>query len=109
MVKCYDKKMVKLPFDLIISLLIKPQVDNQKKKELKRCLQFLSKVTIIFYFQVYNSRVETTKALRDAVVKCGSEERPKVFVQVTGVGYYPPSQQTVYDESSPGKYSQPSM
>ena len=33
LVKGYDKKMVKLPFNLIIFLLIKPQVANQQKSD----------------------------------------------------------------------------
>ena len=52
--------------------------------------------------QVYQSRVKTTEILRDAVVSCEPGHRPKAFVQVTGVGYYPPSQEAVYDENSPG-------
>ena len=51
---------------------------------------------------VHQSRVGTSEALRDAIVRCEPGQRPKAFVQVTGVGYYPPSQQTVYDEDSPG-------
>ena len=32
LVKCFDNKMVKLPFNLIIFPLIKPQEANQQKK-----------------------------------------------------------------------------
>lgn len=62
----------------------------------------LSSWTPKFQQLVYKSRVETSQALRDAIVNCDPGQRPKVFVTVTGVGFYPPSQQTIYDESSPG-------
>lgn len=46
-----------------------------------------------------NSRVYTTRALASAINKC--LDKPKVFVVVTGVGAYEPSEYNKYDESSP--------
>ena len=61
--------------------------------------------SVLSLIQVYQSRVKTTEILRDAVVNCEAGRRPKAFVQVTGVGYYPPSQKAIYDEASPGQAS----
>lgn len=55
-----------------------------------------------FQQQVYTSRINTSKAFRDAIINARTEDRPKAFVQVTGVGFYPPSNKAVYDENSPG-------
>ncbi len=35
----------------------------------------------------------------EAVSRCSPVERPRVFVSVTGVGYYPPHPTQLYDES----------
>lgn len=52
-----------------------------------------------FKQNVQNSRVYTTRALASAINKC--LDKPKVFVVVTGVGAYEPSEYHKYDESSP--------
>ncbi|XP_047534526.1 epimerase family protein SDR39U1 [Vanessa atalanta] len=52
-----------------------------------------------FKQNVLNSRVFTTRALATAINK--SKNKPKVFVLVTGVGAYEPSETNKYDESSP--------
>lgn len=52
-----------------------------------------------FKQNVQNSRVYTTKALATAINKC--TDKPKVFVLVTGVGAYEPSEMHQYDEASP--------
>ncbi|CAH0729737.1 unnamed protein product, partial [Brenthis ino] len=52
-----------------------------------------------FKQNVRNSRVYTTRALATAINK--SENKPKVFVLITGVGAYEPSETNCYDESSP--------
>lgn len=52
-----------------------------------------------FKQNVQNSRVYTTKALAKAINE--SQDKPKVFVVVTGVGAYEPSDSNKYDESSP--------
>lgn len=52
-----------------------------------------------FKQNVRNSRVYTTRALATAINK--SENKPKVFVLITGVGAYEPSETNRYDESSP--------
>ncbi|XP_041987108.1 epimerase family protein SDR39U1 [Aricia agestis] len=52
-----------------------------------------------FKQNVLNSRVFTTKSLSKAIRQC--EKKPDVFVLVTGVGAYEPSESNKYDESSP--------
>ncbi|KAL1439734.1 hypothetical protein MTO96_009597 [Rhipicephalus appendiculatus] len=53
-----------------------------------------------FRQNVYASRVETTKALADAIHKM--ESPPKAFVSISGVGYYKPDPVKEYTEDSPG-------
>ncbi|XP_064467188.1 epimerase family protein SDR39U1-like [Ornithodoros turicata] len=53
-----------------------------------------------FKQNVYASRVHTTQALADAVKKM--EVPPKVFISISGVGYYKPDAVTEYTEDSPG-------
>ncbi|XP_034831233.1 epimerase family protein SDR39U1 [Maniola hyperantus] len=62
-------------------------------------MDFTKAWTSGFKQNVYNSRVYTTRALATAINK--SQQQPKVFVLVTGVGAYEPSETTKYDESSP--------
>ncbi|XP_023333173.1 epimerase family protein SDR39U1 isoform X2 [Eurytemora carolleeae] len=45
-----------------------------------------------------SSRLETTRQLATAVRLAPDASKPKVFVAVTGVGYYAPDQEKVYDE-----------
>ncbi|XP_045450683.1 epimerase family protein SDR39U1 [Melitaea cinxia] len=52
-----------------------------------------------FKQNVFNSRVYTTRALATAINK--SKDKPDVFVLITGVGAYEPSEKNRYDESSP--------
>ncbi|CAH0584274.1 unnamed protein product [Chrysodeixis includens] len=52
-----------------------------------------------FKQNVQNSRVFTTQALANAINK--AEEKPKVFIVLTGVGAYEPSELNRYDETSP--------
>ncbi|XP_053606914.1 epimerase family protein SDR39U1 isoform X1 [Plodia interpunctella] len=52
-----------------------------------------------FKQNVQNSRVFTTRALAKAINL--SQDKPKVYVLVTGVGAYEPSDCNQYDESSP--------
>ncbi|XP_067388288.1 epimerase family protein SDR39U1 isoform X1 [Emydura macquarii macquarii] len=49
---------------------------------------------------VVASRVETTKTLAKAIAE--AEQPPRVWVLVTGVGYYRPSPTAEYTEESPG-------
>ncbi|CAH0694152.1 unnamed protein product [Spodoptera exigua] len=62
-------------------------------------MDFTKSWTPGFKQNVQNSRVYTTKALANAINKC--IDKPKVFVVVTGVGAYEPSECNKYDESSP--------
>ncbi|GBP41031.1 hypothetical protein EVAR_82991_1 [Eumeta japonica] len=52
-----------------------------------------------FKQNVQNSRVFTTKSLAKAINQ--AKEKPKVFVLITGVGAYEPSETIKYDENSP--------
>jgi len=54
-----------------------------------------------FKQNVWNSRVKTTKALADAIIK--AHVKPHAFVTISGIGMYEPSNNTVYSEDSPGK------
>lgn len=49
---------------------------------------------------MYDSRINTATAFREAIEKCEAQKRPKVFIQITGVGYYPYSDSVVYNEDS---------
>ncbi|NXS52233.1 D39U1 protein, partial [Brachypteracias leptosomus] len=53
-----------------------------------------------FCREIIRSRVETTKTLAKAIAD--AEWPPRVWVLVTGVGYYRPSPTTEYTEDSPG-------
>ena len=53
-------------------------------------------------FQVYHSRISTARCLSQAIERSPADQRPSVFVQITGVGFYPYDVQAVQDESSPG-------
>ncbi|XP_070574776.1 epimerase family protein SDR39U1-like [Ptychodera flava] len=60
----------------------------------------LKRWTDSFKTEVQNSRIETTRALADAINK--TQEKPKVFVTMSGVGFYKPSLEAEYTEDSPG-------
>ncbi|KAJ8713463.1 hypothetical protein PYW07_013833 [Mythimna separata] len=62
-------------------------------------MDFTKSWTPGFKQNVQNSRVYTTKALAKAINT--SNDKPKVFVVVTGVGAYEPSENATYDELSP--------
>lgn len=53
-----------------------------------------------FKQNVWNSRINTTQTLANAITK--SPTTPDVFVSVSGVGFYPPSTKAEYTEDSPG-------
>lgn len=53
-----------------------------------------------FKQNVWASRINTTKYLAEAIKV--SNIKPKVFVTASGVGFYPPNQDEVYDEDGPG-------
>jgi len=55
-----------------------------------------------FKQNVYSSRVYTTKMLSDAIEKAQKDSKPKVFISMSGVGYYKPDSQKEYTEDSPG-------
>lgn len=52
--------------------------------------------------QVYNSRISTARCLSQAITRSTPDQRPKVFVQITGVGFYPYDTPSLQDESSTG-------
>lgn len=49
--------------------------------------------------RIVNSRVEIGKILANAIID--SDQKPDVFIQASGVGYYGTSTSAVFDESSP--------
>ena len=53
-----------------------------------------------FKQNVISSRVETTKALANAIKRM--EEPPEVFISISAVGFYPPSPTKEYTEESEG-------
>ncbi|CAB3383752.1 Hypothetical predicted protein [Cloeon dipterum] len=53
-----------------------------------------------FKQNVYSSRINTTQWLAEAIDKASA--KPEVFITVSGVGYYKPSETEVYNEHSPG-------
>ncbi|XP_069489870.1 epimerase family protein SDR39U1 isoform X3 [Ambystoma mexicanum] len=53
-----------------------------------------------FKNDVVSSRLETTRSIAKAISE--AETPPRVWVLVTGVGYYPPSLTAEYTEESPG-------
>jgi len=48
--------------------------------------------------EIFDSRIETTRLLRDAITT--SCIKPEVWISISGVGYYPPSTDQRYDEDS---------
>jgi len=48
--------------------------------------------------RIVNSRVEIGKVLTNAII--GSDHRPEVFIQASGVGYYGTNTSAIFDESS---------
>jgi len=64
-------------------------------------LDYFNRWTPNFKSKVYDSRIETAKAFKKAIEKCDPERRPKVFVQVTGIGYFPPRDDNfIYNEDT---------
>ena len=54
-----------------------------------------------FKQNVWNSRINTTRCLAQAIIN--AEEKPKVFVSISGVGIYPTSATAEYTEDTPVK------
>jgi len=64
-------------------------------------LNFFKSWDILFKGEVYNSRIHTAMAFRDAIRESAPENRPEVFVQITGIGYFPPrNDDFIYDEDT---------
>jgi len=64
-------------------------------------LDFFHRWTGTFKSQVYDSRINTAKAFKEVIEKSDEEKRPKVFVQITGIGYFPPRDDgLIYNEDS---------
>ena len=51
---------------------------------------------------MYESRVFTARKISQAIQKSQQDNRPEVFVQITGVGYYPDNTPSKQTEDSPG-------
>lgn len=54
-----------------------------------------------FQQNVWNSRINTTMAFVHAITK--AEVKPNVFISVSGVSLYPPSDSKVYNEDDKGE------
>ncbi len=64
-------------------------------------LDFFHRWTDTFKATVYDSRINTAKAFKEAIEKTEPSCRPKVFVQVTGIGYFPPrDDDLIYNENT---------
>ena len=57
-------------------------------------------IYLTLYSQVYDSRIETAKAFKQAIELSPPEKRPEVFVQITGIGYFPPKDNVLYNENT---------
>lgn len=66
-------------------------------------LQPFSRWSTEFQALCRSSRIETTKALATAIKQAPIEMKPKVFVSVSGVGYYAPSPTELDERGAPGK------
>ncbi|KAH9409809.1 hypothetical protein TYRP_010821 [Tyrophagus putrescentiae] len=55
-----------------------------------------------FRQNVVSSRVETNRMLSASIRQCRHSAPPKVFITISGVGYYPPHPSEEYTEDSPG-------
>ncbi|KAH7642334.1 epimerase family protein SDR39U1 [Dermatophagoides farinae] len=55
-----------------------------------------------FKQNVIASRVHTNQMLVNVINQCDSHQKPKVFVSISGVGYYRPDPNQIYDEYSTG-------
>ena len=70
-------------------------------------LDYFHRWTDSFKAQVYDSRINTAKAFKEAIEKSEPSKRPNVFVQITGIGYFPPRDDNyVYNETSKVKESE---
>ena len=63
-------------------------------------LDCFNRWTDTFKTKVYDSRISTAKAFKEAIESSPKGRRPEVFVQITGVGYFPPSNDIVYNENT---------
>ncbi|KAI8426388.1 hypothetical protein MSG28_005235 [Choristoneura fumiferana] len=90
--------------DIVTFGVLKPRVTSAWREipilRHKECFEIHSVNLLFRRFKqnVQNSRVYTTKALAKAINK--AQDKPKVYVVVTGVGAYEPSDSRRYDEGS---------
>lgn len=63
-------------------------------------LDIFHRWTPTFKTKVYDSRIETAKAFKQAIELSPPEKRPEVFVQITGIGYFPPKDNVLYNENT---------
>jgi uncharacterized protein len=52
---------------------------------------------------VWNSRINTTSSLVKAISSASQENKPKVFVNLSGVANYRPNENKIYTEDDPGE------
>ena len=76
-------------------------------------LDFFNRWTDTFKAKVYDSRINTAKAFKEAIENSQKENRPEVFVQITGIGnvqlFFKNSEFSVFGEfvyffTFPGKF-----
>lgn len=54
-----------------------------------------------FRQNVWNSRINTTSLLTKAIMNEKPEDRPKVFINISGVSCYKPDDKKIYTENDP--------
>jgi uncharacterized protein len=54
-----------------------------------------------FKQNVWNSRINTTSLLTREILKANPEDRPKVFINLSGVSCYKPDETKIYTENDP--------
>merc|ERR1711997_180059 len=63
-------------------------------------LDYFHRWTDDFKAEVYNSRIGTAELWKNLIMKSKLQHRPKVFIQISGIGYYPPQADNIYNEDS---------
>jgi len=64
-------------------------------------LDYFNRWTDTFKAQVYDSRINTAKAFKNAIENSEPSKRPKAFIQITGIGYFPPRDDDfIYNEDT---------
>ena len=62
---------------------------------------FISRWTIGFRQNVYNSRINTTSLITKAIMNEQPHNRPELFLNISGVSGYKPDENKIYTEDDP--------